>query len=598
MFYPEELIEEIRNSNDIISVIGSYLKLQKKGSNYMGLCPFHNEKTPSFSVSQQKQMYYCFGCGAGGNVYTFIMEYENFTFIEAVRHLAERVSIQLPEQDYSDKARRNADLRSKLLEVHKEAGKYYYYQLKTEEGQVAYKYLIERGLEDEIIKQFGIDYANRYSDDLYRYLKKRGYDDQLLKQSGLISYNEKRGAFDKFWDRIIFPIMDINNRVIGFGGRIMKGLGENVPKYLNSPETIIFDKSRNLYGLNFARKSREDSIIICEGYTDTIALHQAGFTNAVASLGTAFTPGHANLLKRYVKEVLLTFDSDEAGTKAALKAISILKDANISVKIVNLSPHKDPDDFIKALGKDEFRKRVDNARNSFFFEIDILQMNYDLSDPEQKTRFFDSVAKKLTGFSEELEREFYIDAVAKEYMIDGELLRRLVNKFGAQMIVEASARPEKSRENHRKRKNRQEDGIIKSQQLLLSWLIEKPELYDKLKDFIDPDDFTEGIYNELAKIVFDLLSHGKPVVLASLVNYFQSVEKQTEVARLLSDESHIDMSQKAWEKALSDTVFRIKENSLDKQSLKAIEANNTKLLQSIIMKKANLKKKDIKFTNE
>ena len=427
----------------------------------MGLCPFHNEKTPSFSVSQQKQMYYCFGCGAGGNVFTFIMEYENFTFIEAVRHLAERVSIQLPEQDYSDKARRNADLRSKLLEVHKEAGKYYYYQLKTEEGQVAYKYLIERGLEDEIIKQFGIGYANRYSDDLYRYLKKRGYDDQLLKQSGLISYNEKRGAFDKFWDRIIFPIMDINNRVIGFGGRIMKGLGENVPKYLNSPETIIFDKSRNLYGLNFARKSREDSIIICEGYTDTIALHQAGFTNAVASLGTAFTPGHANLLKRYVKEVLLTFDSDEAGTKAALKAISILKDANISVKIVNLSPHKDPDDFIKALGKDEFRKRVDNARNSFFFEIDILQMNYDLSDPEQKTRFFDSVAKKLTGFSEELEREFYIDAVAKEYMIDGELLRRLVNKFGAQMIVEASARPEKSRENHRKRKNRQEDGIIK-----------------------------------------------------------------------------------------------------------------------------------------
>ena len=594
MYYPEELIEEVRTSNDIISVIGSYIRLQKKGKNHMGLCPFHNEKTPSFSVSQQKQMYHCFGCGVGGNVYTFIMEYENYTFVEAVKHLAQNAGIELPQQEYSAEARKRADLRTKLLEINKEAAKYYYYQLRSENGQAAYKYLIDRGLSEQIIKDFGLGYASAYSDDIYQYLKRQGYNDQQLKESGLISYNEQRGPFDKFWNRVMFPIMDANNRVIGFGGRVMDG-GKNTAKYLNSPESRIFDKGKNLYGLNFARRSRKEYIILCEGYMDTIVLHQAGFTNAVASLGTALTPGHASLLKRYTKEVLINFDSDEAGNNATLNAIPILKDAGISVKVIDLNPHKDPDDFINALGPEEFKKRIDNARNSFFFEIDMLEKNYNLNDPEEKNSFFDEIANKLLTFTEELERNFYMEAVAKEYMIDVNLLARRVNKLGYNTII-GSKQPVRGQKNVRRGKKKADNAIIKSQQLLLTWLIEKPELYDKIKDFIVAEDFTEGIYYVVAEIVFKLLEEEKAVVPAKIINYFQSVEEQTEAAALFSAETHGEMSQRGWEKALSDTIYRIKENSLDKQSIKAIENNDTELLQEIIMKKANLKKSDIKLT--
>ena len=594
MYYPEELIEEVRTSNDIISVIGSYIRLQKKGKNHMGLCPFHNEKTPSFSVSQQKQMYHCFGCGVGGNVYTFIMEYENYTFVEAVKHLAQNAGIELPQQEYSAEARKRADLRTKLLEINKEAAKYYYYQLRSENGQAAYKYLIDRGLSEQIIKDFGLGYASAYSDDIYQYLKRQGYNDQQLKESGLISYNEQRGPFDKFWNRVMFPIMDANNRVIGFGGRVMDG-GKNTAKYLNSPESRIFDKGKNLYGLNFARRSRKEHIILCEGYMDTIVLHQAGFTNAVASLGTALTPGHASLLKRYTKEVLINFDSDEAGNNATLNAIPILKDAGISVKVIDLNPHKDPDDFINALGPEEFKKRIDNARNSFFFEIDMLEKNYNLNDPEEKNSFFDEIANKLLTFTEELERNFYMEAVAKEYMIDVNLLARRVNKLGYDTVI-GSKQPVRGQKNVRRGKKKADNAIIKSQQLLLTWLIEKPELYDKIKDFIVSEDFTEGIYYEVAEIVFKLLEEEKAVVPAKIINYFQSVEEQTEAAALFSAETHGEMSQRGWEKALSDTIYRIKENSLDKQSIKAIENNDTELLQEIIMKKANLKKSDIKLT--
>lgn len=282
MRYSEDLIEEIRMKNDIVDVISGYVKLQRKGSSYFGLCPFHNEKSPSFSVSPAKQMYYCFGCGAGGNVFTFLMEYENFTFVEALRALAERAGVALPQLEYSKEAKEQADLKATLLEVNKLAAKYYYYQLRREGGAAAMAYLKERKLSESTMNQFGLGYSDKFSDDLYRYLKSKNYSDEILRQSGLFNVDERRGMYDKFWNRVIFPIMDVNHRVIGFGGRVM---GDGKPKYLNSPETKIFDKSRNLYGLNLARTSRKKNLIICEGYMDVIAMHQAGFNNAVASLG-------------------------------------------------------------------------------------------------------------------------------------------------------------------------------------------------------------------------------------------------------------------------------------------------------------------------
>ena len=308
-YYSDELIEEVRSRNDIVDVVGGYVKLQKRGSTYFGLCPFHNEKTGSFSVTPSKQMYYCFGCGAGGNVFTFLMQYENFTFSEALQSLAERVGIDLPQQEMSEAQKREADRRTQLLEINKEAAKYFYRLLRSPRGENAYNYFKKRELSDETMKKFGLGYSDQYSNDLYRYLKSKGYSDDLLKDSGLISVNEAQGAHDKFWNRAMFPIMDIHNRVIAFGGRVM---GDGEPKYLNSPETKIFDKSRNLYGLNIARTSRKEQILLGEGYMDVIALHQAGFDNAVASLGTSLTSGHANLLKRYTKEVYLTYDSDGA----------------------------------------------------------------------------------------------------------------------------------------------------------------------------------------------------------------------------------------------------------------------------------------------
>ena len=364
MRYSEDLIEEIRLRNDIVDVISGYVKLTRKGSSYFGLCPFHNEKSPSFSVSPDKQMYYCFGCGAGGNVYTFIMEYENFTFTEAVKFLAERAGVQLPVQEYSKEAKEQADLKTQLLMIHKLAAKFYFYQLKDKAGEQAYHYLRGRELSDETIVKFGLGYSAKFSDSLYRYVKGKGYTDDVLSKSGLFQADEKERMYDKFWNRVMFPIMDVSSRVIGFGGRVM---GDGKPKYLNSPETIIFDKSRNLYGLNIARTARKKTLIICEGYMDVIAMHQAGFDNAVASLGTALTAQQANLIKRYVNEALLLYDSDEAGQKAALRAIPLLRAAGVSARVIDLSPYKDPDEFIKEAGAGEFRERLENGRNGFMF---------------------------------------------------------------------------------------------------------------------------------------------------------------------------------------------------------------------------------------
>jgi len=593
MLYSEDLIEEIRSRNDIVSIIGSYIRLQKKGSNHMGLCPFHNEKTPSFSVSSAKQMYHCFGCGVGGNVFTFIMEYENYSFIEALKFLAERAGVNLPEQEYSEEAKKQSDLKGRLLEVNKQAAKYFYYQLISPRGQVAHEYLVNRGLTEETIKQFGLGYSNKYSDDLYKYLKGLGYEDDFLKLSGLVNLDEQRGGSDKFWNRVMFPIMDVNHRVIGFGGRVM---GEGAPKYLNSPETMLFDKSRNLYGLNFARASRKTFLLICEGYMDVIALHQAGFIHAVAALGTAFTVFHANLLKRYTNEVLLTFDSDNAGTQATLRSIPILKEAGLSIKVINMKPYKDPDEFIKALGAEEFQKRITESRSSFFFEIDVLEKEFDLGDPEQKTKFFHETAKKLIGFSEELERNFYIDAVAKAYQIDVEQLRKLVNKFGNQIVVGLGEPKEFKTEAGKGRKS-PENGISKSQKLMLTWLIEDNTVFDKIKGLLGPADFTEGIYNEVAVLVFDQYEKEHSVIPAKIINCFQSKEEQSDVAALFSAGIRGEMDEAGWHKALSDTILKIKENSLDKQSQKAIEINDSALLMKIITEKTELKKRNFTFGN-
>ena len=559
MYYPEELIEEVRTRNDIVEVISGYVRLQKKGSNYFGLCPFHNEKSPSFSVSPGKQMYYCFGCGAGGNVITFLMEYEKQTFPEAVRTLAQRAGIALPEADDSKEARQADSRRAKLLEINKEAAKYFYYQLRTERGSVGMEYLRKRELSDETMNHFGLGYANKYSNDLIQYLKSKGYSEDLIRDAGLCNVDEKHCMYDKFWNRVMFPIQDINHRVIGFGGRVM---GDGKPKYLNSPETEIFDKSRNLYGLNFARTSRKGNVILCEGYMDVIAMHQAGFTQAVASLGTAFTSGQASLLRRYANEILLSYDSDGAGVNAALRAIGILKEAGMTGRVINLEPYKDPDEFIKALGGEEFQKRLDHAENSFFFELRQLQKNYDLSDPEQKTAFHREIARKLCTFSEEVERENYIEAVAQKYHIGFENLRRLVGTYAAQTgLAQPVIRPKSGVQ----KKNTAAEGIKNSQKLLLTWLVEQPQLYRQISKYISPKDFTEGLYEKVADRLFEELEQGN-INPASIISMFEEEEDQREAASLFHTKLERLESTAEQEKALHDIVCAVKRNSYERDS--------------------------------
>ncbi len=554
MYYSEELIEEIRSRNDIVDVVSGYVRLQKKGSSHWGLCPFHNEKSPSFSVNGERQMFHCFGCGAGGNVYTFIMNYENYSFPEAVKLLAQRAGVSLPEPDESEDAKKRAGRRARLLEVNRAAAKFFYYQLRILHGEVGRRYLQKRELTEETMRRFGLGFAGKNGAELVQYLRSKGFEDELIKDAGLASYSERHGMTSQFWNRVMFPIQDINHRVIGFGGRV---LGDGEPKYLNSPETMIFDKRRNLYGLNYARTARSGNIILCEGYMDVIAMHQAGFGQAVASLGTAFTPEQANLLRRYTDNVLLAYDSDGAGVKAALRGIGILREAGLAGKVIDMRPYKDPDEFMKALGREAFEERIGKAENSFFFEIRILEGQFDMNDPEQKTRFHREIAKRLCSFSEEMERENYLQAVSEKYFVSAESLRKLVVSYASQTGL---AKPAERPRSGVQRKNAPEENVKNAQRLLITWLSEEPGLYGRVSKYISPRDFTVELYRAVAERMFRDLEQGK-FQPAGIISMFSDEEQQREAASLFSARlPRLDTGQER-EKAFKDVLLSVKRNS-------------------------------------
>ncbi|MCR5398330.1 MAG: DNA primase [Lachnospiraceae bacterium] len=565
--YPEDIVEEVRQKNNIVDVISEHVRLQKKGGSYFGLCPFHGEKTPSFSVSPNKQMFYCFGCGVGGNVFSFVMRYENATFKEAVKILADRAGVKLPEIELTAEMKKKASEKSILLEINKEAAKYFYYSLRSPQGKNGYEYLQGRKLTDDTMKAWGLGYANMYSDDLCKYLKGKGYSDEMIVKAGLASRREDKGMHDKFWNRVMFPIQDMNHKVIGFGGRVM---GDGEPKYLNSPETLVFDKSRNLYGLNFARSSRKNRMILCEGYMDVIAMHQAGFTEAVASLGTAFTIGQASLLKRFTDTVILSYDSDGAGTKAALRAIGILRDAGLTGRVLDLKPYKDPDEFIKNLGAEEFEKRIDNAKNSFYFEIEVLARGYDQNDPQEKTAFHREVAKKLCTFTEDVERNNYLEGICREYMIDSAGMRKLVMSVVNQTGLGTPVR-EKPRSGMAA-SNSPEDGILKAQRILITWLCEEPDIYKSIAEYISAADFTDELYGQVANELISGIESGG-FVPATLVSRFEEEEDQQKIAQIFNTKiTGLDGQPLAMdsitdkEKALKDIVLKVKENSYEYHS--------------------------------
>ena len=427
MYYSQEVVDQVLANTDIVDVVSAHVHLKKRGKDYIGLCPFHNEKTPSFNVIPGKNMFYCFGCGAGGSAITFLMKYNNCTFREALQDLADRAQITLPAPNYSEETKKREQHRQDLLAINKEAATYYYRLLRSRKGARGLKYFTDRSLSAETMKMFGLGFADGSRSDLTEHLRKMGFSDELILESDVSVFNEKQGLHDRFFNRVMFPIQDVRGRVIGFGGRV---LGDAKPKYINSSDTMIFDKGRNLYALNLARRTKADHLILCEGYMDVIAMHQAGFNQAVASLGTAFTPGQAALLRRYTRRVLLAYDSDGAGVRAALRNIGILRNGGLDSSVIDLRPYKDPDEFIKSEGKEAFQARIDEAENSFFYELRILSQSYKMDDPASRTAFHREVARKLCTFSDEIERENYIAASAEKYFIKTDSLRRLVAQYG------------------------------------------------------------------------------------------------------------------------------------------------------------------------
>ena len=560
MYYSDDIIEEVRSANNIVDVVGSYVRLQKKGANYWGLCPFHNEKTPSFSVHEGKQIYHCFGCNAGGNVISFMMNYENMTFGEAMKALAERAGIALPEVNDEEAKRRNSK-RERLLECNKAAAKFFYFNLRSPHGEIGMRYLKGRGLSNETIHKFGLGFAGKNSGELISYLRKEGFEDREIVEAGLASHNERDGLSNPFWNRVMYPIQDQGGRVIGFGGRVM---GDAKPKYLNSQETLIFDKKRNLYGLNFARTSRVGNFIMCEGDMDVIALHQAGFSQAMASLGTAFTVEQAQILKKYKPEVVyLAYDSDGAGVKAALRNIGILRDTGLNCKIINMRPQKDPDEFIKANGADEFQKRIDNAENSFFFEVRIAEEEAgDMKDPAVKTAFHKEIAKKLCVFTDEVERNNYLEAVCDKYHISFDAMKKLVINTAADVDREKVYQAPKSGINRRERiKDREK----LPQRTLLTLISDNPEIYPQIKKYLSIEDFTDEIYAQIAKRMFDDLESGN-MNPAAIVSMYTEAEEQRIVSEVFNSEIPNIDSPEDTAKAIKDVLIAVKNAGFEKFS--------------------------------
>lgn len=593
------MINEVLSRNDIVDVIGSYASLKKKGANYEACCPFHHEKTPSFKVNREKQMYHCFGCGVGGNVFTFVMEYENLNFPEAVERLAERAGVQLPEKSMNAQERSREQYKITLREMNKTAAAYFHYILKhSQHGEKAYEYFHEtRGLSDETINKFALGYSDIYRDDLYRYLKSKGYTDDQMKGSGLVEISEKEGGVDKFWNRAMIPILDINGKVIAFGGRVM---GDGKPKYINTSDTAVFDKSHTLFAMNIARRSRRKGFICCEGYMDVISMHQAGFDNAVASLGTAFTFGHAGIIKRYADEVYLAYDSDGAGVEATKKVIAILREVGVGARVINMRPYKDPDEFIQNLGSEAFEERIKKAESGMMFLARIYSEEYDQSDPGELTKFQNQIARELAYIEDDLERNNYVDAIARKYVIDKDALAAKVHAYG----VAGTAKPEiVERETRRLQEQqgyeefpgdqsaggpgRPETKDNKTAKLLLTWLVNRPELFARLDGVVSEADFEPGIYRTVADKLYSQYREKHKVEPAVVVNTFQDVEEQRLVAGMLQTDLAIDMTEEEIGNAITEVVKKIKLASIKKQ----LESENDMMkVQQLIKDRKKIEK--------
>ncbi|HOV26770.1 MAG TPA: DNA primase [Pseudobacteroides sp.] len=569
----DEQIEEIRINNDIVEVVGEYVRLERKGQYLFGLCPFHREKTPSFSVTPSRQMFRCFGCGKGGNVFHFIMNAENLDFIEAVKLLADRARIELPEGD-SEEEKRIAKLKKEILKINVESARFFHQQLNSPKGEKALKYLNSRKLSESTIRKFGIGYSPDEWDMLYRHLSTMGFSNEALKESGLLITNKNGGYFDRFRGRVIFPIFDLRGNVIGFGGRIIDEAktdktGYKEPKYMNSPETLVYNKGRNLYALNYAKNSGQNALIIVEGYMDVISLHQNGIINTVASLGTALTESQGRILKKYAEEIIICYDADMAGQAAAMRGLDLLNDIGCNVKVLSIPDGKDPDEFIKKNGQAAFIKLIEGAQSLIEYKIKYLKSQINVETPEGKLKFLNKTADVLTKVDNRLEQEINIKKLSKEYGISEESLT-------AEIMKRSRPKGEIKKTVNEIKNFRDSKGIVDNnkkgfeklihiERMLLMLLTIDNSVYRLIKDKISKEYFTDE-NRQIASIVLDKLESGKGIVAAEIFNVIEA-EAANEYSRIIQDECNFEDNKKA----VLDILSKIDKIKLEKRRDEILE---------------------------
>ena len=561
--YSDEVINDVRQSNDIVDVISQYVHLKRSGRNFFGLCPFHNEKSPSFSVSPDKQIFHCFGCGVGGNVFSFITQIEGINFVEAVQMLAERANIQLPTlQDNGDSQRE--ELKAKVYKVNEFTAEFYHQNLYKPQAKIAQEYVKKRQLSNETLKSFKIGFSGKF-DELYQELKKQGFGEREILESGLVNKNERGQYIDRYRNRLMFPICDARGKVIAFGGRV---LDDSKPKYINSPENVVYSKGRNLFGLNVAKKGDLKRILIVEGYMDVISLHQRGITNVVAPLGTALTEQQGWLLRKNAEQIILSFDSDEAGLKAKLRALDILQNMGCDLRILQMEGAKDPDEYIIKYGNARFNNLVDKALSIIEFKVKILKKDLNLENTNDKIKFLNEIAKLISNVNNTIEREVYIEKIAKEYDISKEAIYAEVNTLTYKYVkTEKVLEKPKPVVTHIKREEKVISEAVKRREntVIALLLMGDLNIFEILRQNIKVEDFQDEVNKKIAQKLYEEFEKGNSNINAIIDNLEQ--DEQNQITMIMSEDYEITDI----EKAIDDVVQAYEREKLNTRKFEILD---------------------------
>ena len=544
-YFPDEFIQEVIERNDIVDVVSQYVKLKRGGSTLKGLCPFHKEKTPSFSVSGDKQLFYCFGCAKGGTIINFVMQMEHLDFVEAVKMLAEKAGIAIPETNGHARTD-NAEARQLIYKINAEAGRFFYDQLSTPQGTIAREYIIKRGLLQNTVNKFGVGYSPE-GNHLLANLRNSGYTDEQIISSGMAVKNDSGNIYDRFRNRLMFPIIDVRKNIIGFGGRVMD---DSMPKYLNSPETLAFSKSHNLFGLNFAKATKEDYFILVEGYMDVISLHQNGITSAIATLGTALTPEQARIVKRMKSEVIIAYDSDNAGQNATKRAIEMLADEGLIVRVLTMTGSKDPDEYIKTNGAGAFRELISNSQVQIEYKISKLQEKYNLEVTEDKIKYISEIANEFVGIKSAVEREIYVKKIADETGVSASSILREIDRLYSvkqkrQQLSEFRGQPSV---RALKSDNPERAKVLSAEKMLLNIICFDGEIAKSVSKLLTAEDFSEGMHRQLYELICSIRNSGAEPDVRLIVS---QTPNGGEIAEILHDDNNIDDSTLASNQAVS-----------------------------------------------